>query len=109
MLPILGCFRKEGSDSDSDLFDDSDNDPDFQLSDHHTDSEMSEVDNDDDAVLNDDVEQQEDIPNEPEEQTTTNYWYGRGRSKFKWSKKEPQRTTRTPIENIIPRMHIPGV
>lgn len=98
------------SESDSDLVDDSDADPDFEVSDHDTDSEIS-PDEESDIVIDPlEDEDQNDIGNPSSGQKSTKYWYGRGKEKFKWSKQPPERSrTRTPAENIIPRMHLPGI
>lgn len=99
----------EECDSDSDLVDDSDADPNFEVSDHNTDSEIDT--DDEDIGSSDPLEQQidNDSARSSNTQTSNNYWYGRGKNKFKWAKSAPARGTRTPAHNIIPRIHLPGI
>lgn len=122
-----------GDDEEFSDLDDSDADPHFVLSEHESESEIEESSSDENNVevsitpqvtsntnqSSVSISTHNDQPSTStagsstgEQLPTTSrpsYWYGRGKEKFKWAKIPPQRGSRTPAHNIIPRVHLPGI
>lgn len=101
ILQLLSEYDELESESD---IDDTNADANYEVSEHDTSSEQEANSNDEFIQVNE--------SSEDEIQPTgnsTNYFYGRGREKFKWSKIAPSRNVRTAAHNIIGRMHLPGV
>lgn len=91
--------------SESDV-DDADADPDFIQTDHDSESEQSFESEDETELSREELEDREGGDSESVQES--NYYRGRGRTKFKWSKQAPNTRVRVGAENIIRRIHLPG-